>query len=143
MIAIDTNLLVYAHRSGCSEHQQAQLAIEQAAADPSGWGIALPSFTEFWMVVTHPSCEGGPSEPVQARDFLTTLLETGDPMVFLPGRAFGKRLIRRAAELGVVGVRIFDLQIGLLAVDNGATEIWSHDAGFIRMPGLTLRDPLS
>ena len=143
MIAIDTNLLVYAHRSGCPEHQQAKLAIEQAAADSGGWGIALPSFAEFWMIVTHPSCEGGPSIPAQARDYLTTLLETGDPVIFLPGRAFNDRLIRRATDLEVVGIRIFDLQIGLLAVENGATEIWSHDAGFVRMPGLTVKDPLS
>jgi len=143
VIAIDTNLLVYAHRSGCPEHKQARLAIERAATNPRGWGIALPSFAEFWMVVTHPSCVGGPTEPAKARNFLASLLETGEPKVFLPGKAFGERLIQTAADLGVTGIRIFDLQIGLLAVENGATELWTHDAGFVPISKLTVKDPLS
>lgn len=143
MIAIDTNLLVYAHRSGCPEHKQAKLAIERAAVDSGGWGIALPSLAEFWMVVTHPSCEGGPTEPAKARDFLFALIETGEPKIFLPGKEFGERLIRKAADMGVAGIRIFDLQIGLLAVEDGATELWTHDAGFLHIPELTVKDPLS
>jgi len=37
---------------------------------------------------------------------------------------------------------IFDLQIGLTALDNGADQIWSHDAGFLAPPGLRIHDPL-
>ena len=37
MIALDTNLLVYAHRSATPEHKNAGAAIERAAAS-SGWG---------------------------------------------------------------------------------------------------------
>jgi hypothetical protein len=47
-----------------------------------------------------------------------------------------------AEQLGVRGARIFDLQIGLTALDAGATEIWTHDAGFVGLPGLKVRDPL-
>ena len=38
--------------------------------------------------------------------------------------------------------RVFDLQIGLTAFDNGAHEIWTHDGAFVRIPGLRVRDPL-
>ena len=52
MIMVDTNLLVYAHRSGCPEHESAKLAIERAAAETNGWGFALLSkdsgATELW-----------------------------------------------------------------------------------------------
>ena len=41
MIALDTNLLVYAHRSATPEHKAAQAAIERAAAT-EGWGFAVP-----------------------------------------------------------------------------------------------------
>src|ERR1700690_1385205 len=39
VIAVDTNLLVYAHRAGCPEHDAARRAIEDAANDAGGWGI--------------------------------------------------------------------------------------------------------
>jgi len=143
VIAIDTNILVYAHRSACPEHGDARKAVERAASNPNGWGLALPSISEFWVVVTHPSCEGGPSTPEQAGDFLVALIKTGGPRIFLPNETFATRLIRTAADLGVQGVRIFDLQIGLLSLEAGATEIWTHDTGFVRIPGLTIADPLS
>jgi predicted nucleic acid-binding protein len=45
--------------------------------------------------------------------------------------------------MGVVGPRVFDLQIAMTALDHGATEMWTHDAGFVRLPGLPVRDPLA
>ena len=143
MIAIDTNLLVYAHRAVCPEHMRAQKAIESAASDPQGWGIALPSIAEFWSVVTHPSCQGGPSSPEETSGFLRALIETGRPSIFTPGEDFTYRLFSTAAEMGVKGIRIFDLQIGLTALDCGATELWTHDRGFLQIPGLVVSDPIS
>lgn len=58
------------------------------------------------------------------------------------GPSFSARLVRLAADLGVTGMRILDLQIGLCALDGGATELWSHDRGFVKIPGLVLHDPL-
>lgn len=142
MIAIDTNLLIYAHRSGVSEHKAAQRAIERASRDPRGWGVALPCVVEFWSVVTHPESTGGPSTARQARRFLETLLAQGRAELFMPAESFRERLLRFAADLRVSGPRIFDLQIGLIAFDAGATEIWTHDTRFTAPPGLRVRDPL-
>lgn len=60
-----------------------------------------------------------------------------------PGPSFATRLVRTAADLGVSGPRVFDLQIALCALDGGATELWTHDRAFVKVPGLALRDPLS
>ena len=142
MISVDTNLLVYAHRSLCPEHEAAKKAIEKAAANSSGWGFTLPSVAEFWTVATHYSCEGGPSTPEQASQFLASLIETGNPKIFLPNESLTFRLVRTAKDLGVHGVRIFDLQIALISIEAGATEIWTHDSGFIKVPGIAISDPL-
>lgn len=141
MIAIDTNLLVYAHRSGTPQHRSSRRAIERAAADPRGWGVALPCVAEFWSVATHPSSVGGPSTPKQAQSFLDALIKA-DAKILVPGAQFGKRLTQLAEDLGVSGPRIFDLQIALTAFDDGATEIWTHDDGFMACPGLRVVDPL-
>ena len=47
-----------------------------------------------------------------------------------------------SADLGVAGPRVFDLQIALTAQDNGASQIWTHDSQFIRVPGLRIVFPL-
>lgn len=143
MIAVDTNLLVYAHRTGVREHRAAQQTIERAANDPRGWGITLPSVSEFWSIVTHPLAQGGPARPAQAMSFVSALVETAGMQIWLPRAGFAVRLMQLASDLRVAGVRVFDLQIGLTAFDNGATEIWSHDAAFVRIPGLVVRDPFS
>lgn len=142
MIAIDTNLLIYAHRSGTPEHQSARSAIETACGSAGGSAITLPSIAEFFSIVTHPASSGRPSSPEDAAAFLAAL-EAGGAVVLQPGPAFATRLVQTAADLAVTGPRIFDLQIGLCALDGGATELWTHDAQFVKIPGLIVRDPLA
>ena len=141
MIALDANLLVYAHRAGTAEHKRARDSIERAINDPLGWGVPAPCVAEYWAVVTHPSCVGGPSTPVEAAEFILHLLEDGAGRLWHPGPGFGLRLLHLASELRLSGPRIFDLQIGLVAYENGASEIWSHDRDFVYVSGLKLFNP--
>jgi predicted nucleic acid-binding protein len=46
------------------------------------------------------------------------------------------------ADHDVTGPRVFDLQIALAAIDNGATELWTHDTHFVQVPGLRVVYPL-
>ncbi len=142
MIAIDTNLLIYAHRSATAEHRRARQAIEATLNEPVGCGITMPSIAEFFSVVTHPVASGKPSSPRAAADFLASLREAGVENL-VPGPGFAARLGHLAADLGVAGARIFDLQIGLCALDGGAIELWTHDQNFVKIPGLVIRDPLA
>lgn len=142
MIAIDTNLLVYAHRAGTPEHKAAKKAIQDAVRNSQGWGIASSCLAEFWSVVTHPSCSGGPSTSAQATGFLEQLVRTGGGQIWMPGPDFADQLLATANTLRIQGSKIFDLQIALVALANGAREIWTHDEGFLRVPGLKVHDPL-
>ncbi len=142
MIAIDTNLLVYAHRAGLPEHRAARQAIERAAGVGEGWGIAQPTIVEFWSVVTHPSAMGRPSTATEAKAFLQALVHDGGGHVWLPSPGFENRLLDAAADANVKGPRIFDLQIALLSLEHGAREIWTHDSHFVTAPGLRVIDPL-
>jgi hypothetical protein len=140
MIALDTNLLVYAHRSSVPQHAAAYRAIGRAASDPDGWGFSLGSVGEFWSVVTHPAAPH-PSTPQRARAFLEALVHDAGAQVFTPGPGFAERLASLASRLSVRGVRIFDLQIGLAAVEAGATELWTRDRDFVACPGLEILHP--
>ena len=141
MIALDTNLLVYAHRAAVAEHRPAQQAITRARRAPGGWGFSLPVVGEFWSVVTHPAAPGRPSTASEARRFLAGLDAAGAE-TWVPGAGFAARLARMADDLSVVGPRVFDLQIALMAFEGGATELWTTDRRFVSIAGLRVVQPL-
>jgi hypothetical protein len=143
MIALDTNLLVYAHRSGYQEHRKTIQALEEVFISDRSWGVSLPCIIEFWSIVTHKKMGSRPSSPEEAKAFIQHILEDGKGNVFMPGVDFYQRLMAMAGKLDVHGVRIFDLQIGLVAYDNGANEVWTHDRGFQKIPGMRVVDPLA
>src|ERR1041385_7336597 len=135
MIALDTNVLVYAHRAGAPQHAAARDAIVRALDNPAGWGIAAPTIAEFWSIVTHPKIPGGPSSPSLVTRFFHYLLTEGGGHIWTPGPGFGERLMRWAASLKVRGRKIFDLQIALVAMEHGARQVWTHDEQFVALPG--------
>jgi toxin-antitoxin system PIN domain toxin len=142
LIAIDTNLLIYAHRTGVPEHSAARKAIERASHDPRGIGISLPCIAEFLSIVTHPLAAGVPSMPEQAEKFIASLVEQADVAILAPHPGFAARFLKWATTMAVTGPRVFDLQIAIIAAENGADEIWTHDKNFLRFKGLRVHDPL-
>src|SRR5437899_11739917 len=115
MIALDTNLLIYAHREGTPEHARARDAIAAALADPRGWGICLPTVAEFWSIVTHPKIPGGPSSAKVVTHFFHYLITEGHGHIWTPVPGFGQRLMQWAASLIVCVRRIFDLHLAVIA----------------------------
>jgi len=142
VIAVDTNILVYAHRAACPEHHQARMAIQEAADSGNEWGIPASCILEFWSVVTHPSSSGGAARPSEAKGFIDALVETAGAVVLPPPTAMMPRCLQIAEQMDLCGPRIFDLQICLTALEAGVNELWTHDSGFVGLPGLRIRDPL-
>ena len=140
MIALDTNLLVYGHRSAVPESEAAREAIGRASASATGWGFSLPVVGEFWSVVTHPGAPDRPSTGDEARRFIMALQSAGAE-IWMPGAGFALRLTRLAEDLSVSGPRIFDLQIALTAFEAGAAELWTADRGFTSVPELPVIYP--
>ena len=54
MIATDTNILVYAHRSDSEWHEQAWSGMRSLVEGRATWGIPWPCIHEFMAIVTHP-----------------------------------------------------------------------------------------
>jgi hypothetical protein len=140
MIAIDTNLLVYAHRRQTPLSARARKKLGEASRCNGGWGISFPVLAEFYRVVTHPGLAGETSTPQHAVGFVRELL-IADLAVWKPEGDFESRLLEGAGSRNITGTKIFDLQIALIALENGAHEIWTHDHDFVRLPGLKVIDP--
>jgi len=141
VILLDTNILVYAHRARAKEHSAAKRILVFAIDDPRGCGIAVATVTEFFAVVTDGRNPDRPSTPKEAAAFIASLENGGGVRIWTSGQHFLARLLQLAHELGVHGARIFDLQIALIGTENGATEIWTRDARFVKVPGLRIVDP--
>ena len=54
MIAVDTNILVYAHRKDSAFHDRARACIASYAQGQDAWAIPWPCVHEFLSIVTHP-----------------------------------------------------------------------------------------
>jgi predicted nucleic acid-binding protein len=74
--------------------------------------------------------------------FIATLIASGNGQLWHPLPGLGLRLVHAGSARGVRGPRIFDLQIAMVAAENGATQIWTHDGAFVSVPGLRVVDPL-
>lgn len=66
MIAVDTNILVYAHRRDATFHRSAAEHVKALAEGRSAWAIPWPCLHEFFAINTHPSIYDPPSTPEEA-----------------------------------------------------------------------------
>jgi uncharacterized protein len=54
MIAVDTNILVYAHREDSAFHEVAFQRLAELSEGSAAWAIPWPCVHEFLAIVTHP-----------------------------------------------------------------------------------------
>jgi uncharacterized protein len=142
LIAIDTNLLVYAHRRDSIWHARSKAAVEALATAGRPWAIPWPAVHEFLGIVTHPRIYDPPSTTAQACSQIDAWLES--PTLMLLGEAsdYWPTLRAQVIEGRVVGARVHDARIAALCVLHGVAELWSADRDFSRFPALATKNPL-
>lgn len=139
MIAVDTNVLVYAHKQGSSFHSRAKATLTDLAESPAPWAIPWACMQEFYAVVTHPRVYAPPSTPNQALNQIETWL--GIPSVRLLAEApdHFSRLRSMLASLPVLGSQIYDAEIAAICLSHGVRELLTMDRDFSRYPALKTR----
>ena len=142
MIAVDSNLLVYAHRQDSQWHSRASERIGALAAGKSQWAIPWPCVHEFANIVTHPRIFDPPSTVDEASEQLDAWLES--PSLVLLGEAEGywPILRRELIRARVVGPRIHDARIAAICLQNDVGLLWTADRDFSRFPALRTSNPL-
>jgi hypothetical protein len=142
MIAVDTNILVYAHREDSEFHAAAMESVEFLRHQVAPWAVPWPCIHEFIAIATHPGIYKPPSPLVAALGFVEALLAS--PQLHLlaesPGYFDKLRAIATAAKLK--GPRIHDARVAALCLHHGVTELWSADRDFSAFPRLKVRNPL-
>jgi uncharacterized protein len=142
VIAVDTHILVYAHRADSPFHDRARSTLESLAAGPRPWAIPWPCAHEFFAVVTHPRIYKTvtPTDTVfaqlralQALANLIFISEADEHLVHLESLALAAK-----ARAGA----IHDARIAAICLSHGVAELWSADRDFSRFPALAVRNPL-
>ena len=142
MIAVDTNILVYAHREESKWNDRAYEAIGGLAQGTAPWAVPWPCIGEFVAVVTNTRIFPLPSSAEEALLQVDIWLESptlvllSEPADFWPTW----RAMVKASRL--VGPRTYDARIAALCVTHGVREFWTADRDYGRFPGLRTRNPL-
>jgi uncharacterized protein len=131
MIAVDTNVLVYAHRQEYPRHAEAKAKIVSLALGAAPWGVPVFCLGEFVRVVTHRRVLNPPSTLEQASAFLDRLGESESFRVLLPDVEYWDDLKAALIAAAARGNLAFDAQIAALCVRHGATLL-TADRDFTR-----------
>ncbi|PIV21020.1 MAG: VapC toxin family PIN domain ribonuclease [Deltaproteobacteria bacterium CG_4_8_14_3_um_filter_45_9] len=142
MIAVDSNLLVYAHREDSPWHNAAYARIVELAEGPAAWAIPWPCIHEFLSIVTHPRIYTPPTPLEKAIDQVEAWLESPNLVLLSESEDYWPQL-RSILQTGrVSGPQVHDARVAALCQQHGVSELWTIDRDFNRFPGLTVRNPL-
>lgn len=142
MIALDTNVLVHAHRRDAGLHAPAYAAIKKLAESPGAWAICFHSLVEFYGIVTHPKVWSEPSTPEQAFRQIRAW-RAAPSLRLLIDLPESLSQLETLATLGKVrGSLIHDARIAACCLSQGVGELWTVDRDFSRFPALKTRNPL-
>jgi toxin-antitoxin system PIN domain toxin len=142
LIAIDTNLLVYAHRRDSRWHVPAVQTLESLATGRNAWAIPWPCVHEFYAIATHPRLYAPPSTSAQAIAQLRAWRESPSLTLLAEDEAYWSVLESLLERTRLTGPAIHDARIAALCLRHGAHELLTADRDFSRFPELNTRNPL-
>lgn len=141
MIAVDTNILVYAHRDDSEWHAAAHRCVEGLYQGNRPWCIPWTCVHEFLAVVTHPRVYKPPTPMNKALGQLSVLADS--PRLRFIGETMSHTdTLGGLLEEGQIrGPKVYDARIASVCLEHGVEELWSADRDFGRFP-LTVVNPL-
>ena len=142
MIAVDTNILVYAHRGDSPHHDRASAALKVCAQSRQDWCIPWPCIHEFFAVVTHLRISSPPAPPENAIDQINAWLESPSLVLLGETDTHWPTLQALLAKARTVGPAVHDARIAALCLQHGVREIWSADRDFRSFSGLKVVNPV-
>ena|SRR5436309_9160158 len=141
MRAVDTNVLVYAHRQEPSEHAVAQKVLAELATGGEPWALPWPCIYEFLRVVTHPRVFHPPTPVHEAWKAVELLLDSPSMILISEGERHRAILGELLQGSVVTGNLFHDAHIAALLIEHGVGEFLTNDEDFRRFPKLRVTNP--
>jgi toxin-antitoxin system PIN domain toxin len=142
MVAVDSNILVYAHREDSSWHRAAFECVRELSEGRAQWAIPWPCLHEFLAVTTHSRIYAPPTPLELAIDQVDAWLESPSLVLLTEDADHWPRLRALLRSGQVAGPKVHDARIAAICVQNGIGELWTIDRDFSRFPELRVRNPL-
>lgn len=142
MIAVDTNLLVYAHRADARFHTASTMVLARLAEERSAWAIPWPCLHEFVCVVTHPRIFRPPSTLAQGLGQVDAWRESPSLTVLGEPADYWGALAAAVTAAHATGPLVYDARIATICQLHGVRELWTADHDFSRFPGIAVWNPL-
>ena len=144
MIAVDTNVLVYAHRKEAPEHAAALERVRQLAEGRDRWALPWPCVYEFFGVVTNVRIwKEKASTQAQAWSQIAAWSESPSVTMLSETDDFVDVLETFVCRDRVRGPIVHDARIAALCIAHGVEALLSRDRDFSLFPELTSIDPFS
>ncbi|HXU47185.1 MAG TPA: TA system VapC family ribonuclease toxin [Thermoanaerobaculia bacterium] len=136
MIAVDTNVLVYAHREESPKHEAALARLTELAESPEVWAIPVFCLGELARVISHPRLFDPPHTPRETAEALRRLTGSPSLRILAPGPRYPELLSQAIEEGEAKGNLVYDAQIVALCREYGARALLTEDRDFDRFRGL-------
>ena len=142
MIALDTNILVYAHRRESQFHEQANDLVKTLAEGKPTWAIPWPCIYEFYSVVTNPRIwQAAATPPKVASAQITAWIAAPSLQLLAETQDYAETLMLVIAQPRVRGPIVHDARIAALCLAHGVEELVTKDRDFQLFPQLKTSDP--
>lgn len=142
MIAVDTNILVYAHRGEAPFHEQAFECLRSLAEGSRRWGIPVSCMHEFLAVVTNPKVFRPASRYDQALAQVEAWLAAPHVQVLHSGPEHWRILSELTRNARLQGGQFHDARVAAICLENDVRVLWSADRDFGRFKTLRSINPL-
>jgi toxin-antitoxin system PIN domain toxin len=137
VIAVDTNILVFADREESPLHTAALGAVRQLAEGDEAWAVPVFCVGEFLRVVSHDRLFDPLTPVIDAVESVDSLLSSPSARLLVPGDRYLRLLRSLIEESNVHGNLVFDAQIAAVCLEHGATTLLTEDRDFARFRSLT------
>ena len=142
MIALDTHILVYAHRAESAFHAQAYECVRALAEGDQPWGLPAPCVHEFLAVVTNPKIFRPPSSHEQALAQVDAWLASPQVHLLHGGARHWPILAELTRKARLQGGQFHDARIAAVCLEHGVRQLLSADRDFSRFKALKVSNPL-
>lgn len=142
MIALDTNLLVYAYREDSEFHTAAMEQLRPVIEGGSPWALPWTCIHEFIGVVTSGRVYKPASPLANVLGFLDSLMTSPQVQLLSESSGYFEKLRELALAAKLSGPRIHAARIAALCLRHGVRELWTADRDFSAFRQLKTRNPL-
>lgn len=142
MIAVDTNLLVYASRRDLERHELAKARLLALAEGAAPWCIPWPCVHEFIGTVTRARYFDPPTAVREAIATLEAWRKSPSLRFIGEGPAYFETFKRLLLRSEARGPRVHDARIAAICLSHGVSTLWTADRDFVLFPELNWENPL-